>query len=48
MAKTNPDNLTESSEIKIIRRKGAKANIIVVVNPNGKVKYLHWRIITKP
>ena len=26
----------------------AKANIIVVVNPNEKVKFLHWRKITKP
>ena len=47
-AKTNPDDLGEDSEIKIIRREGAKANTIVVVNPNGKVKYLHWRMITKP
>ena len=50
-AKTNPDDLGEGSEIKIIkiiRREGAKANNIVVVNPNGKVKSLHWRMITKP
>jgi len=46
--KTNPDDLNECSEIKIIRREGAKANTIVVVNPNGKVKSLHWRMITKP
>ena len=46
--KTNPDDLSEGSEIKIIRREGAKANTIVVVNPNGKVKSLHWRMITKP
>ena len=46
--KTNPDDLGEGSEIKIIRREGAKANTIVVVNPNGKVKSLHWRMITKP
>ena len=31
-AKTNPDDLDESSEIKIIRREGAKSNTIVVVN----------------
>jgi len=47
-AKTNPNDLDEGSEIKIIRREGAKANTIVVVNPNGKVKSLHWRMITKP
>ena len=47
-AKTNPDDLGEGSEIKIIRREGAKANTIVIVNPNGKVKSLHWRMITKP
>ena len=47
-AKTNPDDLNEGSEIKIIRREGAKSNTIVVVNPNGKVKSLHWRMITKP
>ena len=47
-AKTNPDDLNEGSEIQIIRREGAKANSIVVVNPNGKVKSLHWRMITKP
>ena len=47
-AKTNPDDLIEGSEIKIIRREGAKANTIVVVNPNGKIKSLHWRMITKP
>ena len=47
-AKTNPDDLDEGSEIRIIRREGAKANTIVVVNPNGKVKSLHWRMITKP
>ena len=47
-AKTNPNDLSECSEIKIIRREGAKANTIVVVNPNGKVKSLHWRMITKP
>ena len=47
-AKTNPDDLDEGSEIKIIRREGAKSNTIVVVNPNGKVKSLHWRMITKP
>ena len=46
--KTNPDDLGEGSKIKIIRREGAKANTIVVVNPNGKVKSLHWRMITKP
>ena len=46
--KTNPDDLGEGSEIKIIRREGAKSNTIVVVNPNGKVKSLHWRMITKP
>ena len=39
--------MTEGSEIKIIMREGAKANIIVVVNPNGKVKSLHWWMITK-
>ena len=47
-AKTNPDDLIEGSEIKIIRREGAKANTIVVVNPNGKVKSLHWWMIAKP
>ena len=47
-AKTNPNDLGEGFEIKIIRREGAKANTIVVVNPNGKVKSLHWRMITKP
>ena len=47
-SKTNPDDLAEGSEIKIIRREGAKSNTIVVVNPNGKVKSLHWRMITKP
>ena len=47
-AKTNPDDLSEGFEIKIIRREGAKSNTIVVVNPNGKVKSLHWRMITKP
>ena len=47
-AKTNTDDLGEGSKIKIIRREGAKANTIVVVNPNGKVKSLHWRMITKP
>ena len=47
-AKTNPDDLGEGSKIKIIRREGAKSNTIVVVNPNGKVKSLHWRMITKP
>ena len=46
--KTNPDDLGEGSEIKIIRREGAKSNTIVVVNPNGKVKSLHWRMKTKP
>ena len=46
-AKTNPNDSGEGSEIKIIRREGAKANTIVV-NPNGKVKSLHWRMITKP
>ena len=46
--KTNPNDLDEGFEIKIIRREGAKANTIVVVNPNGKVKSLHWRMITKP
>ena len=46
--KTNPDDLGEGFEIKIIRREGAKSNTIVVVNPNGKVKSLHWRMITKP
>ena len=46
--KTNPDDLGEGSKIKIIRREGAKSNTIVVVNPNGKVKSLHWRMITKP
>jgi len=48
VAKTNPDDLGECLKIKIIRREGAKANTIVVVNPNGKVKSLHWRMITKP
>ena len=47
-AKTNPDDLGEGSEIKIIRREGAKSNTIVVVNPNRKVKSLHWRMIAKP
>ena len=46
--KTNPDDLGEGFKIKIIRREGAKSNTIVVVNPNGKVKSLHWRMITKP
>ena len=46
-AKTNPDDLSECSEIKIIKREGAKANTIVVVNPNGKVKSLYWWMITK-
>ena len=46
-AKTNPNDLSEGFEMKIIRREGAKANTIVVVNPNGKVKSLHWRMITK-
>ena len=47
-AKTNPDDLDEGSEIKIIKREGAKSNTIVVVNPNGKVKSLHWRQVIKP
>ena len=47
-AKTNTNDLSEGSKIKIIRREGAKANTIVVVNPNGKVNSLHWRMITKP
>ena len=47
-AKTNPDDLGEGFEIKIIKREGAKSNTIVVVNPNGKVKSLRWRMITKP
>ena len=46
--KTNPNDLDEGSEIKIIRREGAKANTIVVVNQNRKVKSLHWRMIAKP
>ena len=46
--KTNPDDLGEGFEIKIIRRERAKSNIIVVVNPNGKVKSFHWQMITKP
>ena len=48
VAQTNPVDLGEGFEIKIIKREGAKANTIVVVNPNGKVKSLHWRMITKP
>ena len=47
-AQTNPDDMDEGSEIKIIRREGVKANTIVVINPHGKVKSLHWRMITKP
>ena len=47
VAKTNPDDLGKGSEIKIIRKEGAKTNIIVVVNSNGKVKSLHWRMIIK-
>ena len=47
-AKTNPDDLGEGFEIKIIKREGANANTIVVVNPSGKVKSLHWQMITKP
>ena len=46
--KTNPNDLGEDSEIKIIRREGAKANTIVVINSNENVKSLHWRMITKP
>ena len=46
--KIKPDDLDEGFEIKIIRREGTKSNTIVVVNPNGKVKSLHWRMITKP
>ena len=45
--KTNQDDLIEGSEIKIIRREGAKANTIVVVKPNGKVKSLHWRMLVE-
>ena len=45
-SKTNPDDMSEGSKIKIIRREGAESNTIVV-NPNGKVKSLHWRMITK-
>ena len=39
--------MEEDSEIKIIKREGAKANTIVVANPNGNIKSLHWRMITK-
>ena len=28
-------------------REGDKANTIVVVNSNGKIKLLHWRMRTK-
>ena len=38
--KTNPDDLDEGFEIKIIRREGAKSNTIVVVNPNGRPQFL--------
>ena len=41
------DDLDENFEIKIMRREGAKANTMVVVNLNGKVKSLQWRMITK-
>ena len=39
--KTNPDDLDEGFEIKIIRREGAKTKTIVIVNANRKVKSLH-------
>ena len=40
-------NLDEGFEIKIIRLEEAKANTIVVVNPNWKVKSLYWWMIKK-